>query len=99
MSKASDYEFCTFHNENGDVAVLIGPINDPEFDQEIGAEIRPFWPAGIIMNEVTESTFVVSEGLSEQEVRDELTNAGFVYSEEWQKDLDEQLGEDDSNAY
>ena len=98
MSKASDYEFCTFQHENGEVAILMGPITDPEFDGHLSDQVRPFWPAGIVMDEVEESTFLVEE-LSEQEVQNELKNAGFVYSEDWQTELNAQMSEDDSNAY
>lgn len=97
MSKtAADFEFVLFTDVDGDseVLVLIGPKDDPFFDQHISDQIEAFWPEGITIDEVEEGTFLIDEELTEQEVKDELINAGFVHSEEWQKELDERLGEE-----
>lgn len=57
-------------------------------DTHLAREVETFWPAGVTLDEIMESTFLIDDGMTLEEVKAEFENAGFVYSEELQKLVD-----------
>lgn len=86
--KASDFLFCLSEDPEEGVFILIDTVGSVQGSGHLDELIKPFWPAGIVMDEVTESTFLVSEDLTIQEVKDELINAGFTFSQKWQDEVE-----------
>jgi hypothetical protein len=92
ITSAADFEFAFVRTGEGEIVIEMSPKHYPEYDQHIGEFVAPFWPKDIVMDEVAELSFVISEELTEEQVKEKLVAAGFEYSQAYQDLVDEHMG-------
>lgn len=87
-TKTSDLEFAFIHDPDDEgVFVEMSVKANPEWDGGLSHYVHTFWPQHIPMDEVMENTFEFPQ--SEEEVKKLLISAGFEFSDEFQKQLDD----------
>lgn len=94
MTKASDYVFGVFLDEDGNLSMMI--TLKSFFDAEgyvdsvhIGEDIEPFWPKDLEMDEACESWFMFSEEVTAEEVIAKMIAAGFIHDPAFQTLMEE----------
>lgn len=93
MSKV--YLFCLNENPNEEGSIYLSIVEDKFFkkngymkDTHLASEVESLWPDDIEFDEIMESTFMIEDDLTIEEVKKKFEDAGFVYSEELQKLVD-----------
>lgn len=91
--KAQDYLFALQGDE--EQGVFIGIVEKAHFvaegfmdDTHLGEILTPIWPAGVEMDEVQESFFMVGEEMTLDVVKAKFIAAGFEYSQPLQDLMD-----------